>query len=118
MRALIVVDHGSRQASANDQSEQLCEIIRTLRPESQVILAHLSLLGPTIADAVGQAVAQRADEVVVLPYFLGSGRHSVDDIPRLAAEVSAVHPGLSITVGRPLGPSAAIADLLLKSNMV
>ena len=48
--------------------------------------------------------------MVVCPFFLGPGKHWTGDIPRLAAEAAAKHPGTTYHVTMPLG----IDDLILQ----
>ena len=50
--------------------------------------------------------------MVVAPYFLGPGRHWTEDIPRLAREAAALHPGVVHLVSAPLGLHESIARVL------
>ena len=70
----------------------------------------MELAEPTIASAFQQCVQQGAEFVVVMPYFLGPGRHSSQDIPRLAAEAGQAFPGVKHLVTAPLG----LHELLLQ----
>ena len=108
--AVILVDHGSKV----DQSNRLLEeIVEAYREHSQwpiVEPAHMELAEPTIATAFGRCAQQGADFVVVMPYFLGPGRHSSQDIPRLAAAASRTYPEMRHLVTGPLG----LHDLMLR----
>jgi sirohydrochlorin cobaltochelatase len=73
----------------------------------------MELAAPTIADAFDEAVARGADFVVVAQYFLAPGRHSERDVPKLAAEAAARHPGLGFAVAASLGPHVALSALVL-----
>jgi len=50
--------------------------------------------------------------VVVHPYFLSPGRHWSQDIPRLAAEAAAQHPGIRHLVTSPLGLHRQLAEVM------
>ena len=76
--------------------------------------AHMELAEPSIATAYARCVARGATRVVVCPFFLGPGKHWTGDIPRLAREACADHPGTTYHVTMPLGLDDLILDLLAK----
>ena len=47
-RALLILDHGSRQESANEEFRQLAERLRTLRPDLIVEYAHMEVADPDL----------------------------------------------------------------------
>ncbi len=110
--ALILVDHGSAVAEANAVVEAAAAIVRDERFVA-VLAAHMELAPPTLADAFAGAVAAGAERIVVVPFFLGPGRHSRSDIPRLAAQASLANGGVTYVVAEPLGPDPALAALAL-----
>ena len=113
--ALVVVDHGSRAEASNNSLEDVVREIAALAGDRYVAVlpAHMELAAPTIADAFDAAVAGGAGFVVVALYFLAPGRHSENDVPRLAADAAARHPGLGFAVTASLGPHAALSMLVL-----
>lgn len=112
-RAILLVDHGSRRAEANEQLTALAERVARRAPERVVRVAHLELAAPGIGEGVDACVAAGAGEIVVLPYFLGPGSHTQRDIPRLVEEAAARHPGVRVRIGEPLGIDERIVDLIL-----
>lgn len=110
--ALVVVDHGSRRAEANALVSRVAADLRT-RTAVSVFEAHMELASPSIADAVAECAASGVTHVIVVPFFLGVGRHVADDIPRLSAEAVERFPGMSFQVQRPVGTHPAIIDVLL-----
>ena len=48
-------------------------------------VAHMELAKPSLAEGLARCAASGASEVVVCPYFLGPGRHTSRDIPRLVS---------------------------------
>ena len=113
MKALLLVDHGSRRAEANALLGQIAALVAARRPELVVEVAHMELAPPTVAEAFAACVARGATEVVVMPYFLARGRHATEDIPALAREAAAAHPDVALRVAEPLGVHALLADLVL-----
>jgi sirohydrochlorin cobaltochelatase len=112
-RAIILVDHGSRHAAANQTLLDMTELVRSeVGSDWLVAAAHMELEPPSVGEAIADCVARGAREVVVQPYFLALGRHASEDIPRLVEEVAAVHPGVSFRVAEPLGAHALLAKLV------
>ncbi len=113
-RAIVLVDHGSRVAEANAQLEAVAERLRERVPERVVRIAHMELAEPSLDQAIDACVAAGAEEVVVHPYFLGPGRHSREDIPRLAAAAAERHAGVRVRVSEPLGVHPGLVDAVLE----
>ncbi len=94
----------------------LLEVVRVLRVSTGMAIvepAHMELAEPTIAQAFTKCVEQGARHVVIHPYFLSPGRHGTSDIPRMAAQAAADHPGTGFTVTEPLGVDPRINDVIL-----
>ncbi len=108
------MDHGSRRAASNAQLAAVARMVEAAAPSILVRHAHMELASPSLAEAVAECVACGATEVVVFPYFLASGRHVTEDIPRLAAEAAASHPGTPVRVAEPFGLHPAIAGIVLE----
>ncbi len=113
-RAILLVDHGSRRAQANALLEEVAEQLRRRAPEAIVCVAHMELAPPDIATAIDDCVGAGAEEIVVHPYFLGPGRHTTEDIPRLVGEAAARHPGVRVAVSEPLGLHEKIVEVILE----
>jgi sirohydrochlorin ferrochelatase len=113
---IIIVDHGSRRAQSNELLEEVAAQFGRRFAELYDIVepAHMELAEPSIATAYARCVARGATRVVVCPFFLGPGKHWTGDIPRLAREASAAHPGTTYHVTMPLGLDDLILDLLAK----
>jgi sirohydrochlorin cobaltochelatase len=112
-RALLVVDHGSREPEAAAHLARIARELERLRPELAVYVAHLELTPPTVAEAVAACAAAGVSELVVHPFFLTPGRHAARDVPRAVEAAAAAHPGLRVRVTRPIGASTGIAELIL-----
>jgi sirohydrochlorin ferrochelatase len=111
---LVIVDHGSRRAESNQLLERLAAAFQVSGGLPIVEPAHMELAEPSVATAFGRCVERGAMRIVVLPYFLGPGRHWDEDIPRLAAEASAQCGGVSYLVTAPLGLDDLMLQLIKK----
>ena len=112
--AILLVDHGSRRAEANQQLESIAQLLRNRDPGRIVRIAHMEIAKPTIAEGLAACVSAGAREIVVHPYLLAPGRHSREDIPTLSAEAAAGHPGVAVRVSEPLGVHDKLADVVLE----
>ena len=100
---VVLVDHGSKNAEANDMLLRVAQAYRKATGAAIVEPAHMELAEPTIEQAFERCVEQGARLVIVHPYFLSPGRHSTTDIPHLAAQAASNHPGIAYRVTEPLG---------------
>ena len=114
MRALVIVAHGSRRASSNDEVRALTDQIRPHAKDfDQVSCAFLELAEPSIPDGINAAIAAGANEVVVLPYFLSAGRHVVEDIPGFVEQTQQQNPAIPIRIAPYLGTASDLPLTLL-----
>jgi sirohydrochlorin ferrochelatase len=112
-RAILLVDHGSRRAEANELLRSVAERVRQRSAACLVCVAHMELASPSIAEGIEACVAGGAEEIIVHPYFLGPGSHTTHDIPRLVREAAAQHPRVRIAISEPLGLHEGLVDAVL-----
>lgn len=114
-RAILLVDHGSRVEAANAQLAEVARLVASEAAEPGLLVhhAHMELGAPSIGEAIDALASLGIGEVVVVPYFLAPGRHASVDVPRLAHEAAARHPGLAVRVAPCLGVHALLAQLVL-----
>ena len=112
MRAILLIDHGSREDDANRVVEDVAALLREAHEGQIIVAAHMELAAPNIAEGVAACVALGAREVIAVPYFLGPGRHASRDVPRMVADAAAEHVGVRTRVSEPLGAHAKIAELI------
>ena len=110
-RAVLLVDHGSRRAEANELVETLARALLG-RVDRIVKTAHLEGSAPDIAQGIDACVAEGATEITVLPCFLAPGRHTIEDVPAQATAAAARHRGLVVRVAEPVGTHPLMVDIL------
>lgn len=115
MNALILAAHGSRKALSNDEVMNLADKLSDVSKESYPIVAgaFLELAEPSIEDAIANCINLGANKVVVLPYFLNSGRHAAEDIPNIVNAAKQQYPQVEFVVAPHLGSSEKMLDLLV-----
>ena len=112
-KAILLVDHGSVKAEANELLNEIARLVAQIAPDYQVEAAHMELAPPDIADAVAACVKAGSTDITVMPYMLAPGRHSTDDIPRMALEAAGQHEGVRLRVSEPLGADTRLAEIIL-----
>lgn len=113
-RAILLVDHGSRREDSNNMLNNVRELLtERLGPTSTVHIAHMELASPTIHEGFTRCVADGATHIVVVPFFLGPGRHVTEDIPKLSTAAASSFPGLTHEVSPHLGDHPLLVDVIL-----
>ena len=117
MKALLLVAHGSRRKQSNDEVILLADKLRNNCSQQYNIInaAFLELAEVLIPDGIKQCVDEGASSIVVLPYFLNSGRHVVEDIPNILNDCTALYPKIDISLAPHLGASSLMMELLINS---
>lgn len=111
-RALLVIAHGSRRDSANEEFRQQVAGIARLVDHTPVQAAFLELAEPGIVDALHQLAAGGARQIDVFPLFLNAGRHVAKDVPAEVAEAQAALPEVDIRLLDYLGKSPQLVSLV------
>lgn len=116
-KALLLVAHGSRRAASNLEVARLAEQLQVdLKTEfAMVKAAFLELAEPLIPEGIHVCAEAGADAVVVLPYFLNTGRHVAEDIPAEIDKARQQLPGMTITLQAHIGALPEMHSLLLKA---
>jgi sirohydrochlorin ferrochelatase len=117
MKALLLIAHGSRRQQSNDEVVLLADKLKQ-NCAGQYDIIHagfLELAEPLIPDGIRKCVDDGATSIVVLPYFLNSGRHVIEDIPEIVDETKASYPQIDIKVAPHLGASELMMDLLIST---
>jgi len=115
MKALLLIAHGSRRKQSNDEVVVLAEKLKKNCAEQYEIIhaGFLELAQPMIPDGIKKCVEEGATSIVVLPYFLNSGRHVVEDIPNIVSETKLDYPNIDIKIAPHLGASDLMMALLI-----
>lgn len=116
-KALLLVAHGSRRAASNIEVVRLADQLQAdlAADFTMVKAAFLELAEPSIPEGITACADAGADHVVVLPYFLNSGRHVAEDIPAEIETARQQLPDIKITLKAHIGASPEMHQLLLKA---
>ena len=104
MKAVIIIDHGSRYDAANQALSNVVKRMQEMTPNIMIKGAHMELCEPSIETAVIECVNEGATEIIAHPYMLSPGRHAIRDIPNMVYEAASKFEGLKVQVTPPFGP--------------
>ena len=113
-KAILLFGHGSRDPLWRLPMETVAARLRTLQPGALVRCAYLELDAPDLATAAAEVIAAGADQVTVVPMFLGTGRHAREDLPMLLEQLKQAHPAVDFALQKPVGEDGRVLDLIAK----
>lgn len=115
MKAILLIDHGSRRIEANEMMDCMANLVQAMAgPDVIVRHAHMELAEPSIEAGVRHCVEAGATELTAFPYMLSPGKHSTGDIPRLVAAAAQSYPALDVHVTNAFGVHEKLAELILQ----
>jgi len=112
--ALIIVAHGSRKESSNTEVMHLGEKVKALVEADYDVVktAFLEFADPSLEESIKASVNEGIREIVILPYFLASGKHVTRDIPAIVNQISMMYPDVKIVLKEHVGSAEGMAPLL------
>lgn len=114
MKAILLVDHGSRKHQANDMLTCTANLVQAMAGSDVIVRpAHMELAEPSVAAGFASCVGAGATDITVFPYMLSPGRHSTSDIPRMVAEVATSFPGVTFSVTAAFGVHEKLGEIIL-----
>jgi sirohydrochlorin ferrochelatase len=115
MKGVLIVDHGSVRAEANEMLRCMANLLQTMTgPDVVVRFAHMELAEPDIETGFTECVHAGATDVTVFPYMLSPGRHSTTDIPRMVSNAAKAFPHVAFSVTPAFGVHEKLAELVLE----
>ncbi len=114
MKGLLLVAHGSRRKQSNDEITNLSEKIEKIANKEFSIVgcAFLQYAGPGISEQIERYVEKGVTDITVFPYFIAAGRHVVEDIPDLLANLRKKHPHIRMKLTGHLGSFTEISKFI------
>ena len=114
MKAILIIDHGSRRSEANDMLACVANLLTHMAGDSVIVRhAHMELAEPSIAVGFDACVAAGATSVIAFPYMLSPGRHATSDIPELVSQAAARHPAVEWSLTPAFGVHEKLAEIVL-----
>jgi sirohydrochlorin ferrochelatase len=119
MRSILIIDHGSTRAEANDMLADMAQLLQQVVGDGVIVRhAHMELAEPTIPQGFADCVRAGATEVVAFPYMLSPGKHVTRDVPRLVAEAARDFPNVTHRVTDAFGVHQKLAEVIAERTGV
>lgn len=114
MRTVVVlIAHGSRVPEAAVAHRAVCtQLQHKLGDGTPVEPAFLELTEPDIPAAIDRCVTDGFERIVLLPYFLHPGNHTLRDIPEAIEAARGRHPTIAIEQAAVFGADPALVSSL------
>jgi sirohydrochlorin cobaltochelatase len=100
--AVLICGHGSRDAQAIDEFEQVAAKLRRRLPDVDFAAGYLEFARPTIRDALAALQARGARQILAMPGMLFAASHVKNDLPWEINSFAAENPEIDIRFGRDL----------------
>jgi sirohydrochlorin cobaltochelatase len=114
VKGIVLFGHGSRDPLWRAAMDAVAGRIAEQTPQVPVRCAFLELQEPGLAAAVADLLGMGVTAVVVVPMFLGTGRHVREDLPALVDGLADGFPGIAFELRPPVGEDARVVDLIAK----
>src|SRR5512140_852327 len=112
--AILLMAHGSRVSEANDAAREIAAMVKTMSGYEIVEVAFREMHNPNIQAGIDRCVAQGAQRVLLMPYFLFVGAHVREDLPEEMAQAKARYPQVEFAMGPHLGVHRKLAELVVE----
>ena len=110
--SIILLAHGSRDAQWRTPIEAVASKIIERQPGILLRCAYLELSSPTLPEAAADLIACGARHMRIFPLFLGVGKHAREDMPKLVAQIRAMHPDIQVELLPAAGEFPQLIELL------
>ena len=114
MKALLLVAHGSRRTVSNIEIAVVATSLRKQVGDDFALTRHafLEIAQPSIPDASDELIADGADDITVLSYFLSAGRHVREDVPAFVEAKRTQYPEVKLSLSPYLGQAPDLIEVL------
>ena len=111
--AVIIMGHGSRSGDADAMVRRVAAEVRQFGGYEIVEHAFLQYVQPGPHEALEKCIRQRAEKIVIVPFFMQPGAHVTKDIPAFVEKAKKQHPDLAITVTDFVGSHPLMTKIVL-----
>lgn len=113
-KALIIVFHGSRMESANNETLAFFNSLTSkLTNYSEIVQAFLEFTNPDLKTSIDILAEKGIKEIVVFPFFLSGGSH-LKDIENSVLEAQKKHKQIIFKTTSRLGVLNELEDFVVK----
>jgi sirohydrochlorin ferrochelatase len=111
--AILLMAHGSRIAAANNAVREIAAMVKQMSGYDIVEVSFREQHEPNIQQGIDACVAQGAERVLLVPYFLYLGAHVLEDLPAEMAAAQQRYPQVEFAMGKHLGVHRKLAEIVI-----
>ena len=113
IKAMLIVDRGSREPEVKEELEIICSTIDRTYPGKYGYTTYcfLEVVPPYIEDGISKCIANGADFITIIPYFLYPGMKLKDSVKK-AASIS-VKKDVRVAIARPLSRNTRMVEVVV-----
>ncbi|MBE9531266.1 MAG: precorrin-8X methylmutase [Proteobacteria bacterium] len=111
---VLLLGHGSRLQPANKPLKDVAKSIEQTGLYGSVEAAFLQLTKPDFQETVDLLASKGVDKIIVMPYFLYTGVHVRDDLPREIGEGHKKYPDIEFVLAPNLGFHPSLVDITME----
>ncbi|MDQ6994177.1 MAG: sirohydrochlorin chelatase [Mariprofundaceae bacterium] len=108
---ILLVGHGSRQQSGNDEIEAFAKEWRKRRPDDRIEVCFIEFSDITL-DVGMDLAAKNSKRVIIVPLILGAAGHVKMEIPHHIADARKRHPDVTFIMAKHLGAGTKVLNAL------
>ena len=112
--AILLMAHGSRIAEANQAVHEIAAMVKEMTGYGIVEVSFREQHAPNIQRGIDACVAQGAERVLLVPFFLYLGAHVLEDLPAELVEARQRHPQVLMEMGKHLGVHKKLAEIVVE----
>jgi sirohydrochlorin ferrochelatase len=112
--AILLMAHGSRIPEANDAVHEIAALVQRMSGYEIVEVSFREQHLPNIQQGIDACVANGAERILLIPYFLYMGAHVQEDLPAELTEARKRHPSVEMSMGKHLGAHKKIAEIVVE----
>lgn len=110
--AILLIGHGSRISAANDALHAIAAMVRANSDFAAVRVCFREQHSESIQKGIDACVALGAGRILLYPYFLFTGTHVLEDLPREMQKAAERYPELELALAEPLGIHPKLAEIV------
>ena len=112
--AILLMAHGSRIPEANDAVREIAAMVKEMTGFEIVEVSFREQHLPNIQQGIDACVAQGAERILLMPYFLYMGAHVQEDLPEEMAQAKKRYPRVEFAMGKHLGVHRKLAEIVVE----
>lgn len=112
-KGCLIIAHGSKVKKFNHDFLQLVGQLKMILKDMPITASFLDCVKPSITDGLEFLETKEATEILVIPYFLGKGKHLTIHIPQILKSWEKTRPHIKIKTTKPIGQDSIMLPLLL-----